>query len=66
MKGRATHLQADDVLLLESSQHFHLPKRGFTDGGIVVVNRRMLGQGDNYIPGVVPNNPCWPEPPAGK
>ena len=37
-----------------------------TEGGVVVVNRRMLGQGDSYIPGVVPNNPCWPEPPAGK
>lgn len=33
-----------------------------TDGGIVVVNRRMLGQGDSYVPGVVSNNPCWPQP----
>lgn len=32
-----------------------------TDGGVVVVNRKMLGQGDTYIPGVVPNNPCWPQ-----
>lgn len=27
-----------------------------TDGGVVVVNRRMLGQGLQYIPGVVPES----------
>ncbi len=32
-----------------------------TEGGVVVVNRRLLGQGERYIPGVIPQNPCWPE-----
>jgi len=31
-----------------------------TDSGLVVVNRKLLGQGDNYLPGVIPQNPCWP------
>ena len=31
-----------------------------TESGLVVVNRKMLGQGDSYIPGVIPQNPCRP------
>ena len=33
-----------------------------TEDGIVVVNRKLLGQGVSYIPGVIPQNPCWPGP----
>ena len=33
-----------------------------TEGGVIVVNRRLLGQEDRYIPGVIPETPCWPEP----
>ncbi len=37
-------------------------KRFFvTDKGVVVVNRKLLGQGDAYMPGVFARNPCWPE-----
>lgn len=35
------------------AQRYHV-----TESGIVVVNRRQLGQGDNYIPGVMATNPC--------
>ncbi len=28
-----------------------------TEGGVVVVNRRLLGQGDRYHPGIIPQNP---------
>ena len=31
-----------------------------TEGGVVVVNRKALGQGDSYMPGVFAKNPCWP------
>lgn len=35
-----------------------------TDDGVVVVNRKLLGQGDRYMPGVLPQSPCQPDDPA--
>lgn len=34
-----------------------------TENGVVVVNRKMLGQGERYMPGIIPANPCQPHGP---
>jgi len=43
----------EDVTL-DRQRHF------VTEAGVVVVNRKSLGQGESYLPGVIPQNPCWP------
>jgi glucose-1-phosphate adenylyltransferase len=34
-----------------------------TENGVVVVNRKLLGQGERYMPGVLPQVPCQPDGP---
>jgi glucose-1-phosphate adenylyltransferase len=34
-----------------------------TENGVVVVNRKQLGQGERYMPGVLQRGPCEPEGP---
>jgi glucose-1-phosphate adenylyltransferase len=33
-----------------------------TEDGVVVVNRKLLGQGDRYMPGIIPPAPGQPDP----
>ena len=41
-------------LVLDRQRHF------VTEAGVVVVNRKSLGQGESYFPGVIMQNPCRP------
>jgi glucose-1-phosphate adenylyltransferase len=34
-----------------------------TENGVVVVNRKLLGQGEHYMPGALPAGPCQPDDP---
>jgi glucose-1-phosphate adenylyltransferase len=34
-----------------------------SENGVVVVNRKLLGQGEHYMPGVLPPRPCQPQSP---
>ena len=41
--------------LASDRQHYPV-----SEGGVIVVNRKLLGQGDRYIPGVITLNPERP------